>query len=497
MKEQPNYGDLLNPPGLLHCLQEGVWIADSDGRILFANHPFARLLGLEMPERLVGRNWREFFPPAESAALAKSPLAVEAIVRIPPAQRMQEVKIITIDNRTIPVTATLLYKTGPRTTATGEFFIGIVSPKPAVEHLPRFTEGTAKQLVENAADGICVIENGEMVYHNQRLKELTGYDAKQLVRISLEQHLTPLDRKTITRILAESHRLLTTVEQEVKVLTRTGREIECELRIVPVQENGRNILLCYLRDISALKQAERTHAEFIAMVSHDLRTPLAAIKEAISLLAETAAHRLEDKQRRYLTIAREELDRLNRMIDNLIEASRMEAGRVILALEPLSIENLLNTALESLALLITKKNLKIEKRLPAKIPPVLGDRDRLLRVFNNLLDNAIKYSPEGGTIGIEIEPVDPEAPILSETGILARTRYIKVTITDQGPGIPAEFLDRIFGKFERVDPHGPGIGLGLAIVRSIIEVHHGKVWARSVLGEGARFSFILPTNEEI
>jgi signal transduction histidine kinase len=129
------------------------------------------------------------------------------------------------------------------------------------------------------------------------------------------------------------------------------------------------------------------------------------------------------------------------------------------------------------------------------MPLVLADPDRLLRVFNNLLDNAIKYSPAGGRIKVDVQFVDPGAPVLTEPGILANTGYVQVTLSDNGPGIPAEFLDRIFGKFERVDPHGPGIGLGLAIVRSIVELHHGKVWARSILGEGASFSFILPIKE--
>jgi signal transduction histidine kinase len=237
--------------------------------------------------------------------------------------------------------------------------------------------------------------------------------------------------------------------------------------------------------------------EFVAMVSHDLRAPLAAIREAISLLADTAAGRLDDKQRRFLSIAQEEMDRLNRMIDNLIEVSRMEAGKLELNLKAVDLNDIINISLESLALLITKKNLKVVRRIPPRLPPVAGDPDRLLGVFNNLLDNAIKYSPESGTIQIEIDFVDPEAPVLSEPGILANTSYLKVTITDQGPGIPAEFLDRIFGKFERVEPHGSGIGLGLAIVRSIVELHHGKIWVRSTIGEGASFSFILPVKEGV
>ncbi len=233
----------------------------------------------------------------------------------------------------------------------------------------------------------------------------------------------------------------------------------------------------------------------MAMVSHDLRTPLASIKEALSLLSETAGGRLDDHQRRYLTIAREEIDRLNRMIDNLVEVSRLDCGKVILRVDAVDLPELLSAAIGSLSLLVGKKNLVVERSIPADLPPVPGDRDRLLRVFNNLLDNAIKYSTPGGSIRVDIDFVDPNDPVLTSSGILTNTGYVIVTITDSGAGIPAEFLDRIFGKFERVDPHGPGIGLGLAIVRSIIEMHHGKVWAHSKLGEGASFSFILPIKE--
>jgi signal transduction histidine kinase len=231
----------------------------------------------------------------------------------------------------------------------------------------------------------------------------------------------------------------------------------------------------------------------MAMVSHDLRTPLAAIKEAVSLLSETAASQLDERQLRYLTVAREEIDRLNRMIDNLIEVSRMDSGKVVLHCDALDLPELLSTATESLSPLVSKRNLTVERNIPSRLPPVMGDRDRLLRVLNNLLDNAIKYSPPGGTIRIGIELVDPDAEVLAEKGTLANTGYVQVTVSNDGNGIPPELLDRIFSRFERVDPHVPGVGLGLAIVRSIVELHHGKVWAESTLGEGVRFHFTLPT----
>jgi signal transduction histidine kinase len=243
------------------------------------------------------------------------------------------------------------------------------------------------------------------------------------------------------------------------------------------------------------RQPEHPHADLMAMVSHDLRTPLAAIKEALSLLSETAAGQLDERQHRYLAVAREEIDRLSRMIDSLVEVSRMDSGKVVLHSDAVDLPELLSTAIESLSLLAGKRNLVVERNIPSDLPPVMGDRDRLLRVFNNILDNAIKYSPPGGAIRVDVGFVDPGSSVLAGRKILTGTRYVQVTVSDDGPGIPAESLDRIFGKFERVDPHGPGIGLGLAIVRSIIEMHHGKVWAESTLDEGTRFHFILPTKE--
>jgi signal transduction histidine kinase len=183
------------------------------------------------------------------------------------------------------------------------------------------------------------------------------------------------------------------------------------------------------------------------------------------------------------------------MIANLLEASRLESGKFHLHLEDVALAGLFERSAKSLSLFINRKKIVVERLFPEDLPPVLGDADRLLQVFNNLLDNAIKYTPAGGTIRVNARLVAPGAPVLEETGILPNTDYVQVTVADSGPGVPAEFLDRIFGKFERVDPQGPGIGLGLANVRSIVKSHYGRIWARSTLGEGTSFSFVLPAKE--
>lgn len=471
--------------GFLNDLQEGIWIADSQHRIVFANRVLVRLLAYESEEQLRGRNWRELLPPADGMLIIRGLEAGRTGCSLP------STRLLGNNGRTLPVRIVV----NQRPAGEENWLVGMVLESPLAGINREIDIWVSGQVMENAPDGICIIENGQIVYVNRRFEELTGYSSLQLGRMTFDRLLAPANRRIITQFLEDPHRLVSATRQEVKIQHRTGREVDCELQVIPLEHANRHILLCYLHDISELRQAERMRTEFVAMVSHDLRAPLAAIREAIALLADTAAHRLEEKQRRFLMIAQEEVDRLNRMIDNLIEVSRMEAGKVELNLRAVDLNDVINISLESLALLINKKNLKVVRRIPPRLPPVAGDPDRLLRVFNNLLDNAIKYSPDSGTIQIEIDFVDPEAPVLSEPGILANTRYLKVTISDQGPGIPTEFLERIFGKFERVEPHGSGSGLGLAIVRSIVELHHGKVWARSTIGEGASFSLILPVKE--
>ncbi len=475
------FEELIAGHEFVNGLQEGIWIADSHGSIVFANLSLARSLAYDDPDALVGKQWRELFPENEAARLTATKPTDDICI-------VSDSTILGRDNQELPASVTVARKKVDTTT----WYFGSVVLTASPGAQAGLSDTASHQVMENAVDGICIIEHGRISYVNRRFEELTGYTKNQLGRLGLDKLVIARDRDTVAQIISEPRDVLTPVHHEVRLTTRSGHETDCELRVVPTISDSHTVLLCFLRDISELRRAERARTDFIAMVSHELRTPLATIKEAMSLLSDTAGTELKGRQRRYLVIAQEEMDRLNRMISNLIEASRMESGKATLRLEPVNLEQLLSQSLESLSLFINRKSLRVDKHIPAKLPPVLGDHDRLLQVFNNLLDNSIKYTPTGSSISISARLLDPNAPVLSENNVLPNTSYVQVTITDTGPGIPAEFLDRIFGKFERVDPHGPGIGLGLAIVRSIIRMHHGKVWAHSTLGEGTSFSFVLP-----
>jgi signal transduction histidine kinase len=219
------------------------------------------------------------------------------------------------------------------------------------------------------------------------------------------------------------------------------------------------------------------------------------IKEAVSLLSESGV-KLEGPPLRFLTIAQDEINRLNRMIDNLLEISRMESVEMRLRIAPVRLAETIDRVLSSMQVPIGQKRITVVKSLPSETLTIHADEDRLVQVFTNLLDNAVKFSPEGSTITVSAERLEPDAPKVAARNLPPSDSYVQVSVSDNGPGIPAEYVDRIFRKFERANqgnmPGPKGIGLGLAIAKNIVEMHGGRIWARSEEGKGSEFIFILP-----
>jgi two-component system phosphate regulon sensor histidine kinase PhoR len=185
------------------------------------------------------------------------------------------------------------------------------------------------------------------------------------------------------------------------------------------------------------------------------------------------------------------------MIDNLVEVSRIESGKVKVKLEPIKIPLLIDTAVESLEVLSEKKKIKVIKNLAKNLPTIMGDSDRIFHLISNILDNAIKFTPRGGSVTIIAEKVPSSSPIIKAKRLSPNEDYIMVNISDTGPGIALQNLERIFEKFERIElPIGAGevgIGLGLTIARNTVELHKGKIWVNSEIGKGSTFYFVLPT----
>jgi K+-sensing histidine kinase KdpD len=239
-------------------------------------------------------------------------------------------------------------------------------------------------------------------------------------------------------------------------------------------------LLDETRKVAALKEIDRAKTELLSTVSHELRTPLGSIKGYATTLLTHGNKLKKDEQREFLEIIDSEADRLRELIENLLDMSRLEAGVLRIDKEPTRLGTIAREVSRKVQLATPEHELRLE--WPVEDPPVSADHKRIYQVVQNLLTNAVKYSPDGGCI------------VLSAT---CERRELIVSIADQGLGMPAGELDRIFDRFHRVRSTMSrvigGTGLGLAICKGLVEAHGGRIWAESEgEGKGSTFFFTLP-----
>jgi len=241
---------------------------------------------------------------------------------------------------------------------------------------------------------------------------------------------------------------------------------------------------------SKLQELDRLKSDFVSNVSHELRTPLTAIRMSVDNLLDGVSGELTPTLQRYLIRVKDNTDRLVRLITDLLDLSRIEAGRVELHPAPQPLGEVLREVVEGLRPMAAAKGLAIEVAPIGSPLWALADRDKLHQVLTNLVGNAVKFTPEGGHIRLAARL--PSAP----DGGQAQAGQIEVCVEDTGEGIPAEELGSIFEKFHQVHRRGfgktQGTGLGLTIAKSLIELHGGRIWVESEVGRGSRFLFTLP-----
>ena len=258
-----------------------------------------------------------------------------------------------------------------------------------------------------------------------------------------------------------------------------GLERAFRLRTTPMRDNGKHLVgaVTLLEDITHLREIDRLKSEFISTASHELRTPLTSVQMGVHLLLERAAGELNDKQVEILSACREDCERLDKLMRDLLDLSRIEAGESKPAFEPVKTTDLIDSASQELRPQVEAKGLAFKIDAPVELPTVLVDRSQVERVLANLVVNAIRYTNHG-----EIK-----------ISALPRGNFVVVSVSDTGAGIPHEYLPHIFEKFVQV-PGAPtgGAGLGLAISRLIVEGHGGQISAQSEPQKGSTFTFTLP-----
>lgn len=282
------------------------------------------------------------------------------------------------------------------------------------------------------------------------------------------------------------------VRRSVSGIAAAARDVAGGGQGIRVQPSGPDELAGLGRDFNLMaerleesdrrrREMEEARRHLFAAISHDLRTPLASIRAMVEAINDGVVTDKETTQR-YIHTVLGEVQRLNGLIDDLFELSRLDAGVLTLNIEPGSVHDLVSDTLEALQVQAAEKGLRLRGQVDENLPPVLMDHARVQRVLFNLVQNAIRHTPPDGAILLEAAEEDGA---------------VRVDVVDSGEGIAPDDLPHIFERFyrgekSRVRGQG-GAGLGLAIARGLVEAHGGRVWAQSVPGEGARFSFVLPT----
>ena len=230
-----------------------------------------------------------------------------------------------------------------------------------------------------------------------------------------------------------------------------------------------------------LRQVHDLRASFTSMLVHDLRAPLTVIKGYLELLQRPTLDPTTDRQRRYLASMELSADRMLKLIGEILDLSKLEAGKLALERRPMDLAALAREVADSFRPLATEKSITLAVVSPAGMPRVTADHGRMEQVLMNLLHNALKFTPAGGAIRIEVQELDDE---------------VEVAVVDSGPGIPAEQMYVLFEKFGQASTAksvgGPSTGLGLVVCRHLVEAHGGRIWAQSEEGRGARFVFRVP-----
>src|SRR5467141_3124000 len=330
-------------------------------------------------------------------------------------------------------------------------------------------------ILSSMVEGVAVVGGDERIlYCNQAFEQILelpqgSSQGKKLVEALRQAELV----SAVRQVLPGGDEI--TGEVEVGTVRRRSFSVTA----APVRAAGASSAVLVLHDITELRRLERVRRDFVANVSHEFKTPLTAIQGFAETLLGGA---LDDKanRKRFVEIIREHARRLARLTDDLLKLSRIEAGRLDLESRPVSVAGVVFGWVETARLNAESRGLRMVVELPEGLPPVRGDAVQLDEVLQNLIDNALQYTPSGGRIDVTA---------------YSNGHEVIFTVADTGIGIPESDLERIFERFYRVDAarsrEAGGTGLGLSIARHIVDAHGGRIWVESAVGQGSRFRFSI------
>jgi len=339
-------------------------------------------------------------------------------------------------------------------------------------------------IVRSVAAGVVVVNNmGEVLLMNPAAERLLNTTkekktGKALTEGATEEQLFSMAKKT--SLDGETDIEIDGKEDTKKILRSSSAVIE--------DENGQTVgMVTVLNDITKQKELDTMKDQFLSNVTHELRNPIGAIKQSISVILEETAGPVTEPQKKFLANAKRNLERLGSLIDDILDLARLEAKKMEIKPQPTAMATILDEVCQTLAAWIKNKDIALVEDIQENLPDINIDPDRIIQVLMNIISNAIKFTPKGGTITLGAQ-------------LLKNGDQIEISIADTGVGIPKNDLPKIFGKFQQAKNRSSGdisgTGLGLAIALEIVQLHNGEISVDSEEGKGTKFKILLPMTQE-
>jgi len=441
---------------------DGIVIINKDRKVLFANPSAENILGRK-PAKIIGRPHR-----------LPINLDEKSEVEIP------------LDGRLARTAETRVVETEWEGRKAYLISLHDITERKIAERSLRESERLSQSIIETASDAFLEMDAcGLILRWNQKAEETFGWSKDEVIGRSFIETIFPTRHRdshlrSIIDFLSTGRGPFLCREIEVTAIHRDGHEFPVELRLWPLRDEGICHINAFIRDITEIRHLQQLKEEFIHTVSHEMRTPLTTIREGISQVADGLLGDTTAEQRKFFSMILQDIDRLTRIINDLLDVSQIESGMMKLNVEQFDMAGLIEGIRSAFQVQAEERGLSIKADLPGREVMVHGDRDKILQVMTNLVGNALKFTKKG-----EIRIV-----------LMERPDGVECCVSDTGGGIPEEDLPMIFDKFRQFGKTRrsgeKGTGLGLYIARSIVQLHDGEIWAESEVNRGSRFHFTLP-----